>query len=132
MLTSREGKVRKRTVSYDSYQGIAHDHAVLPAKKRKLISRLGAVDESLIDHVRAGGGAIVGGVDDRDSVAGVTALLFDVDMLLFADGEIVGLILARLHWNCTAVSVRQNSWQSKFDWQKQKAEMLVRCFQPSR
>jgi len=59
VMTNRDGKVRKRTVSCDSYH-VADYHAVLRAKERKLISRLGAVDESLIDHVLAGGGAIAG------------------------------------------------------------------------
>jgi hypothetical protein len=89
VMTNRDGTVRKRTVSYDSYL-LEEYHAVLPAKERKLVSRLGAVDESLIDHVLAGGGVIAGGTDDRDSITEVTSLVFTLDMLLFADGELVG------------------------------------------
>ena len=89
VMTHRGGTVRKRTVSYDSYL-LEKYHAVLPAKERKLISRLGAVDESLIDHVLAGGGVIAGGVGDKDSIEEVTSLVFTLDMLLFADGEVVG------------------------------------------
>lgn len=89
VMTNRDGTVKKRTVSYDSYL-VEEYHAVLPAKERKLISRLGAVDESLIDHVLAGGGVIAGGVGFRDSIEEVTSLVFTVDVLLFADGEIVG------------------------------------------
>jgi hypothetical protein len=89
VITNRDGRVRNRTVSYDSYL-LEEYHAVLPAKRRKLISRLGAVDESLIEHVLAGGGAFGGGVDFRDSIAEVTSLAFIVDMLMFVDGEVVG------------------------------------------
>jgi hypothetical protein len=89
VMTDQHGKVTKRTASYDSYL-VADYHAVLPAKQRKLISRLGAVDESLIDHVLAGGGVFAGGVDHRDSVAEVISVVFTIDMLLFADGEIAG------------------------------------------
>jgi hypothetical protein len=88
-MTNADGTVKKRTVSYDSYL-LEEYHAVLPAKERKLISRMGAVDETLIDHVLAGGGVFAGGVDFRDSMAEVTSLVFTVDMLLFADGEIAG------------------------------------------
>jgi hypothetical protein len=89
VMTNSDGNVTKRTVSYDSYL-LEEYHAVLPAKGRKLISRLGAVDESLIDHVLAGGGVIAGSVGSRDAMIGVTSLVFTVDMLLFADGEVVG------------------------------------------
>ena len=33
---------------------------------------------------------MAGGVDDRDSIDEVTSLVFTVDMVLFADGEIIG------------------------------------------
>lgn len=89
VMTDQHGKVEKSTVSLDSYQ-IEGNHAVLRVKESKLVSRFGAVDESLIDHARAGGGVIAGGINNRESIVGMTSLLFDVDMLLFADGEIVG------------------------------------------
>jgi hypothetical protein len=89
VMTNRDGTAKNRTVSYDSYL-LEEYHPVLQAKQRKLISRLGTVDESLVEHVLAGSGVFVGGVDFRDSIAEVTSLTFTVDMVMFADGEIAG------------------------------------------
>jgi hypothetical protein len=94
VMTDEEGKVKTHRVSFDGYGGNFY-HPVLTAKKRRLITRLGAVDEGMIDHVLRGGGVIAGHVGDRYPIDNVTALRFDVDMLLFADGEIAGLDTGR-------------------------------------
>jgi hypothetical protein len=61
------------------------------ALKIGLITRSATVDESLIQHVLGGGGSMGGRVGSgRPSLAGVTSLQLEIDMLLFSDGEIAG------------------------------------------
>jgi len=91
MMKSEDGNVRKHTVSSDSYMVDVY-HPVLRAGDRKMICHSTTVDESLIEHVLRGGGFMGGwcGRDGENPLAGVTALRLEIDMLLFADGEIAG------------------------------------------
>jgi hypothetical protein len=89
-ITGEDGNVIKHTDSSDSYLVDVY-HPVLGGKDRKLICRSVTVDESLIDHVLRGGGSM--GCRIRSgtrSLTGVTSLRFEIDMLLFADGELAG------------------------------------------
>ena len=88
IMTSEDGNVRKRTVSSDSYMVDVY-HPVLRAADRKLISPSMTVDESFVEHVLRGGGGMGGG-SGRESLVGVTSLRLDIDMVLFADGEMAG------------------------------------------
>ena len=91
VMTGEDGKARKRTVSSDSYMVDVY-HPVLKRGDRKLICQGGTVDETLVDHV-LGGGGMMGARFARgpESMHGVVSLRLDIDMLLFADGEIAGL-----------------------------------------
>jgi len=88
MMTSEDGNVRKRMVSSDSYMVDIY-HPVLKAADRKLICPSVTVDESFVEHVLRGGGSMGGG-NGRESLVGVTSLRLEIDMVLFADGEIAG------------------------------------------
>jgi hypothetical protein len=87
-MTSEDGKTRTRTTSSDSYMVDVY-HPVLRAGDRKLIMLSTSLDESLIEHVLRGGGCMGVGTR-RKPLIGVTSLRLDIDMLLFADGEITG------------------------------------------
>lgn len=89
VLIGGDGDVKMQTVSLDSYVTNFY-RALLRPKERMLITRVGTVDEAVIDHVQGGGGAISAGISFRDHHADVASLRFQVDMLLFADGEITG------------------------------------------
>jgi hypothetical protein len=91
VMTGEDGNVRKHTVSSDSYMVDVY-HPVLRVRDRKLICRSATVDESLIDHLLGGGGIMGSGTrSSTQSLAGMTSLRLDIDMLLFADGEIAGI-----------------------------------------
>lgn len=90
VITAEDGKVRRHTVSSDSYMVDVYD-PVLRAGDRKLVCRNIILDESVLDHVLDGGGMMrAGSVTGPDPLVGVLSLQFEVDMLLFADGEIAG------------------------------------------
>jgi hypothetical protein len=88
LMTAEDSKERKQTVSSDSYIVDVY-HPVLKSGDRKLLCPSMTVDESFIDHALHGGGGIGGG-SGRQSLAGVSSLRLEFDMLLFADGEIAG------------------------------------------
>jgi hypothetical protein len=91
VMTGEDGNVGKHTVSLDSYMVDVY-HPVLKGGDRKLICRGSAVDESVLDHLLGGGGIMgAGSGSDPESMRGVVSLRLDIDMLLFADGEIAGL-----------------------------------------
>ncbi len=84
------GNVRNNTCSSDSYR-VDVFRAVVEAGSRRLISPSANLDESIIDHVLAGGGVIGAKVTDRYfSFENVAELTFEIDLVLFADGEIAG------------------------------------------
>lgn len=91
VMTGEDGNVRKHTVSSDSYMVDVY-HPVLKGGDRKLICRGGVVDETLLDHL-LGGGGMMGArfASGPESMDRVVSLRLDIDMLLFADGEIAGL-----------------------------------------
>lgn len=88
MMTSEDGNIRKRTVSSDSYMVDVY-HPVLKAADRKLICPSVTVDQSFVEHVLRGG-CSMGTGSGREFLVGVTSLRLDIDMVLFADGEIAG------------------------------------------
>lgn len=91
IMTHEDGQLRKRTCSSDSYMVDVY-RPVLKADDRALITRSGIIHESTIDHVANGGGTIGSrvGVTGRKDTPAVKSLRFEVDMLLFADGELAG------------------------------------------
>ncbi len=89
VTTTKNGETLPHTFSSDSY-AVSVYHPVLKANDRKLITSRITVDESLIAHVLHGGGCIGGGVGSTRSSDGAVSLRLEIDMLLFADGEIAG------------------------------------------
>lgn len=86
------GKHRSRTVSSDSYMVDIYS-AVAEPGSRHLISPSGSVDEASIDHVHAGGGLIgarVGAQHLGRAEPKIVELSFEIDLVLFEDGEIAG------------------------------------------
>lgn len=88
--TLADGSTRKTTASSDSYFVDVY-HPVLKSHDRKLVCPSTTVDESLIDHVLKGGGCMGGRFTGGDFFSGLTSLRFEIDMILFEDGEIAGL-----------------------------------------
>jgi hypothetical protein len=89
VTTAENGEALRRTFYSDSY-AVSVYRPVLKAKDRKLITPRTTVDESLIAHMLHGGGCIGGGSGSTPSFDGVVSLRLEIDMALFADGEIVG------------------------------------------
>jgi hypothetical protein len=81
---------KRHTVSADSYMVDVY-HPVLGRGDRKLITWSTTVDESLLDHVLRGGGFIGSGSFYRPSFSAANSLRFEIDFVLFVDGEIAGL-----------------------------------------
>src|SRR4051812_1362111 len=89
-FTSADGQMRTSRTSSDSYF-VAYQ-PILKAHDRMLISYKASYAESVLDHVLSGGGCIGGGISGggRDPSEDALAVNFEIDMLLFADGEIAG------------------------------------------
>lgn len=81
------GKRRDHTVSNDSYLVDVY-RPILEPGSRQLISPSGSLNESLIEHVRAGGG-VIGGFA-RSNMDRLQPTIFEIDLIVFADGEIAG------------------------------------------
>jgi hypothetical protein len=89
-LLEESGKRRPQRVCNDSYlvdvyQAIATPHS------RLLISPWASVDETLLEHLEAGGGVAV--VEARTSSRAADEVVearFEIDFVLFEDGEIAG------------------------------------------
>ena len=89
VMTTATGKTTEHTSSSDSYQADIY-HPVLKPQDRKLICFSTAVDESFLDHLARGGGGFAIGGGRRQLPSGTTSLRLEIEMLLFADGELAG------------------------------------------
>jgi hypothetical protein len=86
----RSGQVRNHTVSSDSYL-VDVFRAVAAPGSRHLIGPSGALDEAMLDHVQAGGGFSGGKISGTMSpMPDVVEVTFEIDLIVFADGEIAG------------------------------------------
>jgi hypothetical protein len=84
------GKQRPHKFTSDSYMVDVY-RPVMPAGARVLLTQSGIVNEQIIDHFEAGGGCIGGGTRARMSPEPeIVALTFQIDFILFEDGEISG------------------------------------------
>jgi hypothetical protein len=85
-----QGKVQNNAPSYDSYL-VKYRPVVVPGS-RLLITQSKHTEEDILDHVLAGGGCIMASIKSRSSAieAEVVELKFEIDLVLFADGEIAG------------------------------------------
>jgi hypothetical protein len=89
IMTLDAGDVRISTSSYDSYMVDVY-RPVLKRQDRMLVSVSSSVQESFIDHALSGGGGIGSGRGGRGLPVGVVALRFEIDLILFEDGELAG------------------------------------------
>jgi len=89
LTTTQDGETLPHSFFSDSYPASVY-HPVLKAQDRKLITRSMTVDESLIVHLLHGGGCMSGSVGSTRRMDRVVSLRLEIDMLLFADGEIAG------------------------------------------
>ena len=87
-MTDESGKQSTSNASSDSYMVDVY-RAVAEPGSRHLISPAGSVDAALIDHVRAGGGLISAG-GSKPALSRVVELTFEIEFVLFEDGEIAG------------------------------------------
>jgi hypothetical protein len=88
-ITDETGRHHPRTVSSDSYMVDVY-RAVAEPGSRHLITLSVYLDESMIDHVLAGGGIIQAGTRSTTPAPKIIELTFEIDFVLFADGEIAG------------------------------------------
>jgi len=87
--TSAAGDRRIHRFSGDSY-GVDVFRPVAAARSRHLITPSASVDEALLEKTRAGGGLIGRVSREKRSWTDVVELTFEIQFLLFADGEIAG------------------------------------------
>jgi hypothetical protein len=86
----QSGKVRNQTVSSDSYR-VDVFRAVAGPGSRHLIGPSGSLDQAMLDHVQAGGGFITGITGGKERLQpDVVEVTFEIDLVVFADGEIAG------------------------------------------
>ena len=84
------GKESAHRVTSDSYMVDVY-RPVVEALGRRLITQSKVVDESMIDHIAAGGGFAGVGIGGSRRFYGDSAqLTFQIDFVLFEDGEIAG------------------------------------------
>lgn len=89
VTVDQSGERRTRTCSSDSYMVDVYRPVAEPGS-RHLVTPSGMLDEALIDHVLAGGGFM--GIGSRLRPLGnVVEMTFEIDLILFEDGEISGL-----------------------------------------
>ena len=85
----QSGERRTRTCSSDSYMVDVYRPVAEPGS-RHLITPSGMLDEPLIEHVLGGGGCMGVRVGPRSPRGGIVEMTFEIDLILFADGEISG------------------------------------------
>ena len=91
VMTDDSGKQHTRTFVNDSYMTDMY-RAIVESGSRQLITPSDSLDERMMDHVLLGGGLIqfrASGLSER-SLAGVVEMIFEIDFVLFTDGEILG------------------------------------------
>lgn len=88
VMTEDSGKQRTHTLSGDSYKVDIYRPIVEP-RSRQVITPSGSVNEALMDHVLAGGGLVKMTVSGR-SLDAVVEMIFEIDFVLFEDGEFAG------------------------------------------
>jgi hypothetical protein len=88
VMTEHSGKQRTITLSGDSYKVDVYRPIVEP-QSRQVITPSGSVNEALMDHVLVGGGLVKMSFSGQ-SLDAVVEMTFEVDFVLFEDGECAG------------------------------------------
>jgi len=84
------GKIYNHTASSDSYF-VDVFRAIAEPGSRHLIGPSGSLDEAMLDHVLAGGSCIHGRISSSyRPQAEIVEVTFEIDLVVFADGEIAG------------------------------------------
>jgi hypothetical protein len=95
VIADESGRKRTHTLSGDSYMVDVYRPIVEP-RSRQVITPSGRMNETLMDHVLAGGGFVkmrTSGSSLRtsgSSLAGIAEMTFEIDFVLFKDGEFAG------------------------------------------
>ena len=87
-MTEESGKQRTHRLSGDSYMVDVYRPIVEP-RSRQVITPSGSVNEALMDHVFAGGGLVKMSFSGQ-SLDTVVEMTFEIDFVLFEDGEFAG------------------------------------------
>lgn len=86
----KSGKIRNQTACSDSYF-VDVFRAVAEPGSRHLVGPSGSLDEAMLDYAQACGGFIGGKIGASPITAEeVAELTFEIDLVVFADGEIAG------------------------------------------
>jgi hypothetical protein len=90
-MRDTNGKTRTHTITNDSYKVDVYRPVVLPQCKQ-LLSVPGRldVDQSLYDHVLAGGAMGGGGSAGKRFSDAAEEITFQIELVVFSDGEIAG------------------------------------------
>jgi len=88
LMTEESGKQRTHTLSGDSYMVDVY-RPILEPRSRQVITPSGRTNETLMDHVLAGGGFVKVRVSEP-SLNTVVEMTFELDFVLFEDGEFAG------------------------------------------
>jgi hypothetical protein len=88
VMTEESGKQRTHTLSGDSYKVDVYRPIVEP-RSRQVITPSGSVNEALMDQVLAGGGFVKVRISGP-SLNTVVEMTFEIDFVLFEDGEFAG------------------------------------------
>jgi hypothetical protein len=88
--TGAFGKQKPHTFSSDSHTVDVY-RPIVEAGTRRIMTQSGEADETIIDRMAAGGGVVAGGSSRvRGNEAETVELTFQIDFILFEDGEIAG------------------------------------------
>jgi len=90
VIADESGRKRTHTLSGDRYMVDVYRPIVEP-RSRQVITPSGRMNETLMDHVLAGGGLVyvkMGGLER--SLDTVVEMTFEIDFVLFQDGEFAG------------------------------------------
>jgi hypothetical protein len=88
-ITDASGRRRPHIFSSDSY-AVDVFRPVAEPGSCSLITPSGSINQATLNHVLAGGGFIGSGSTAKSSLVGTIELAFEIHLILFADGEIVG------------------------------------------
>jgi hypothetical protein len=89
-VKDKRGQVRKQICSEDSYMVDVYQPVAASGSKHLISPLYGRIGDAVLSHVRSGGG-IVGGLGSANlSLAEAVELKFEINLVVFEDGEMRG------------------------------------------